>query len=531
MPSNDTFDALVIGAGHNGLVAANYLADAGLAVVVVEAAATVGGMTSSGCTIPGAPEHVVNHCAVDAVFWSVFAPSRELRLEDHGLRWVTADPALVYLHPDGESVAIWRDARKTADEVRHYSPADADAYLELARFLDALFDIGTPVMGMNPTRPAPRVLAKAARQALRHRHDARAALPFLLAPAGEIIDERFEHEITRGMLHSIASLIGPADQPNTSLAFLSTVVMHRVPALRPVGGMQAIPDALVTRLRAKGGQVLTSAPVAEITVAGGRADGVTLADGRRLRATRAVLATCDPHQTMTRLLPHGTLDETMARRVRSIPTRQGGHGMLKLDLALSGHLTVDRHQAKRRDGLDLREPSHLIGTADGLARAYAQAGAGLLPAVEDLGFWNSLPAALDPTQAPAGMDSLYVWTTQVPIEPNGGWDGVVEGYAKQVVAGLADLYPRIEELEIARTIETTRDLERRTGATDGNLSHVDFALSRMGPLRPARGLGGYRTPIEGLYLGGAGSSPGGGVTGAAGHLAAMEILRKRRRAR
>lgn len=523
MSTDPRADVVVVGAGHNGLVAANYLADAGLRTVVLEAGERIGGMTSSGCTIPGAPGHVANHCAVDAIFWSAYPPSRDLELERHGLRWITADPPLAYLHPDGESLALWRDPRRTAAEIRRFSRDDADAYLELARFLDGMFEVGIPFSATNPTRPSPMALLRSGAAAARHRKDVSAYLGFLLAPAADVIDERFTHPVTRAALHSIAGLIGPASQPNTTLAFLTLVVMHRLPTLRPAGGTQAIPDALARRLRTRGGTILTAARVAEITVTAGRASGVVLTDGRRFAAPRGVLATCDPKQLLTQLVPASTLADDIRRRAAAIPTSQGGHGMLKIDVACSTPLRLRRHQRGRRDDLDLRHPSHLIGNPDGLERAFAAAKAGMLPDVGDLGFWNAIPSALDPTQAPPGQDSLYLWTTQVPLDPAD--PGRVDGYAADLVAALAEIYEGLVDAEVGRTVETARDLEQRVGATDGGLAHVDFALNRMGPLRPARGLGGYRMPVQGLFLGGSGASPGGGVTGMPGYLASRELLR------
>src|SRR5262249_20285439 len=149
-------------------VAANYLADASLDVVVLERRPSIGGMTRSDYPIPEAPRHLINHCAVDPVFWPNGQAARDLRLDQHGLRWTTLDPAVAYLHPTGESIAFWRDPLKTADDIGRFSQRDAAAYIELAELFDAICDVALPMFATNPTRPSPRALAQAARGALRH---------------------------------------------------------------------------------------------------------------------------------------------------------------------------------------------------------------------------------------------------------------------------------------------------------------------------------------------------------------------------
>jgi phytoene dehydrogenase-like protein len=188
-----------------------------------------------------------------------------------------------------------------------------------------------------------------------------------------------------------------------------------------------------------------------------------------------------------------------------------------------------RHNRLRRDGLDLRLPSHLIGLPEGIHRAYAAAGAAIVPSPDDVGFWNALPAALDPSQAPDGSDVVYIWTTQVPLVPETGWEASKDDFTKGILGRLSGYYSGLTELEIGRLVTTSEDLAAWSHATDGALAHVDWALHRFGPVRPARGLGGYHTPVKGLFLGGSGSHPGGGVTGGPGYLAAKEVIRCCRR--
>jgi phytoene dehydrogenase-like protein len=519
-------DMIVIGAGHNGLVAANYLADEGLDVLVVEASDTIGGMTSSAYAIPEAPQHLINHCAVDPIMWTPSPPARDFHLDQHGLRLARLDPAFAYLHPDGASIAFWSDPAKTAAEIRRFAVRDATAFLEFARFLDSFWDLIYPLMNTNPVRPSAPTVARLLREALRHRRDVAPMFQFALASGKEAIAERFEHPVVRSALHVACGATMPSSLPGSTLQFLLLAGVHRVACLRPVGGTQALPNTLAARLQSLGGRILTGAAVRQIQVQSGRAVGVELADGTQIRARRGVVTSCDPQQTLLKLLPDGILAQKMANRARAIPANGSGWGQMKIDIACDSRIDLSRHQKQRTDDLDLRLPSHWIGTEDGIERAYAASAAGQMPDPEDIVFYNAVPTAIDPSQAPAGQDALYLLAVAVPFAPPEGWKTIKNAAAARVIARAGEFYQGLADMEIGRQVHTHQDIAELKHVTNGCHPHVDQVLSRVGPLRPALGLGGYRTSsIQGLHFAGSGSQPGGAVTGLPGYLGAQAAIR------
>lgn len=522
----DECDVVVIGAGHNGLVAANYLCDAGFSVVVVEANDRVGGMTSTSASIAAAPNHLINNFSVDSFFWDSFPPSRELDLHRHGLNLVEFDPGHLYLHPEGGSIAFYRDASRTADDIRRFSPNDARAYLDLVPKLQLLSDLAMRMGASSPGRPDLPSVGYLIRRIAKSRNHFRDLIPLALGSISEVIGERFSHQVVRDALHASSGSTIPNDISGTGVALVWIGNMHSRTCRRPIGGVQAIPDALVRRLVGIGGSVRTGAPVTEILRDDeGAAVGVRMVDGTSIHARRAVLGCCDPRTTLEKLLPSGALSDEMAATVRNIPVDNLGYGQMKVDLALSGRTSMRRHQAWRRDDLDVRNPTHMIGTEAGMRRTFARSAAGLLPEAGEHVIWPVIPTAIDPSQAPSGMDTVYLYASVVPMHPAQGWSNVKNQAAEGLIRTASMYYDDLDVLEVGRQVLVNDDIADITHATGGNITHVDTVLSRFGPLRPARGLGGYATPVPGLYLGGAGSHPGGGITGGPGYVSARTIIR------
>jgi phytoene dehydrogenase-like protein len=512
-------DVIVIGAGHNGLVAAGYLALAGLRVAVVEAADTPGGMTASGPLIPGAPGHIVNSCAVDIISMLHSRIPADLQLREHGLQLVKPDPSYVSLHPDGSSVAIWRDRARTAAEIERYSHADARGFLEFTDLLDVMIGAILPVLGVDFGRPDPKALWASTKVAAKNRTRLGDVAALLTGSATAAAEERFEHPVTKGALVNLAAGAGPVDQPGSGLGYILLALLGRVGAGRPIGGMQSLTNALVASFRARGGMLATGVPVAEILHAGRRVRGVRLEDGLVVEA-RSVVATCDPWVTLRQLVGDGVVDRKTAARLDFAPANGTGSGPFKVDMALRAQIAALQHT---RPDIDVRMPTMLIGTEESVRGSYAAAARGELP--DDPAMWVVAPSGVDPTQAPEGQESLYIYSLAAPVHPREGWEALRAPAVESILAKLGKYIGPLGEAEIGRLVETPEDLGARLRVRNGCVTHIDMGLMRSGPLRPTIGLGSGRTPLDGLVLGGSGMHPGGGVTGLPGRTASIRTKR------
>lgn len=525
-----THDVVVIGAGHNGLAAACYLARSGLDVTVLEAGGCVGGMTSTMPTVAGAPQHQMNVGALDATFIHGTDIVADLGLEDFGYREVWLDPIWAYLHDEDDlSLLFWQDPRRTAAEIERFSRADAAAYLDLTRTLDALIGLGLPMLQAHPTRPGRKALTATARAGLKYRKDIGAVASLLTSSCAEVIDERFRHPVVRGALGSLCSAFGPILADGSSIVLLALGWYLRYGVSRPIGGTQAFPDALQSALEKLGGSVQCAAPVAEVLVTGGAASGVVLESGETITARHAVLATCDPRTALLSLLPTGTLDPTLQARASGIPTLASNLATLRVDVAASGRLSLDRFERRRGDSVDLRLPGMYMGTFENAIAAETAAAAGHTPEVTNV--YAAIPTGPDPSQAPDGQDTLWLYVHPMPLHPTEPWESLRDKASANAIARVAGFIDGIEEFEIGRSADSPEDMARRFRASGGSIWHVDLSLFRLGPLRPARGLSGYRTPVDGYYLGSGGSHPTPGMSGLPGRLASEQIQRDIKRSK
>jgi phytoene dehydrogenase-like protein len=347
-----------------------------------------------------------------------------------------------------------------------------------------------------------------------------------VAPHAEYIDEHFEHALPRGILATMAAFLRMTlDATAWPLIYLGLI--QNVKSAMFVGGTGALPAALNRYLEAHGGRVRTSAPVEEFIMSGNRVAGVRLVGGEELTARDAVITTCNPKVTLTKLLPAGVLPDRMQTRADGIPTALAKATSLKINIALSGKLGLARHEQWRGDGMDLRHPLIAWHTLEQHVAGWEALTSNEWPNPVPLGC-VTVPTATDPTQAPEGMDTFWLWSGVIPIFPREPWQEVRERVTKQVLDDCTDYYDGLYELEIDRSVLGGPELEERFNAPHGNVYHVDPLLLRFGPLRPAMGFGTYKTPVPGLYLSGAGTHPTGGLCGLPGKLAAETVLREGR---
>lgn len=514
-------DAVVVGAGHNGMAAAGYLSRAGKSVVVVERMAKVGGMTSAGYMIPEAPDYLVTPCAVELLFARGSGIIEDLELARHGLRTVDPDPSYAYLHPDGSSIALFRDYRRTADDIARIHPADGKQYLKFMEVMDAMMDIGFPIMMAEPGRPDLRNLGKMIKNAVRNVRLKNQLLAISKATADQVACEWFEHPATIALLNGIAAGAGPVDDDGNAAAYMIFAVTHRLGTGKPIGSLQAFADAMARSITESGAEIMLNAPVAEILIDDGAARGVRLADGRVLRS-KVVIATSDPRTTFAMTTP-GAVDRQLMKRIEHVPSNRSNAAPFLANVAMKAPLLLKRHQDLRHDDADLNKAVGLIGLADDVRNSFAAARRGDIPdrhAVSLTPLSNS-----DPSQAPEGGSLAYLYLPAMAVDAREGWSQELKDRTMaSIITQVSEYYDGFQH-EVGRFVETPRERETRLNVTNGCVTHVDFGALRAGQHRPATGFGGPKPAVPGLYLGGAGSHPGGGVSGIAGRIAADRVLR------
>ncbi|WP_443478686.1 phytoene desaturase family protein [Novosphingobium aerophilum] len=523
----DEVDVVVIGAGHNGMAAAGYLARAGKKVVVVERLAKVGGMTSSGYMIPEAPEHLVTPCAVELLFARKSGIIEDFDLHKYGLRTVDPDPTYAYLHPDGSSIALFYDYRRTAEDIARINRNDGKAYLDFMKTLNVMMDIGFPMMMSEPGRPDVRNMSKVIKSAVRNVRLKDELVAMSKATADQIACERFEDPATIALLLGIAAGAGPIDDDGNAAAYMIFAVTHKYGTGKPIGSLQSFSDALARSIEASGASIELNAPVAEIIVDDGAAKGVRLENGRIIRA-KMVIATCDPRTAM-RLTTPGGVSRTLLQRIEHAPSNRSNAAPFLANVAMSGPLRLKRHQDMRHDDADLDKAVGLIGTPDEVRQSFAMARRGDIPERHAMSL--SPLSNTDPSQAPAGGSLAYIYLPGVAVDAREGWSPELKDRTMvSIISHLGEFYDGLDT-EVGRFVETAREREKRLNVSNGCVTHIDFGALRSGVHRPASGFGGPRPPFPGFLIGGAGAHPGGGVSGIAGRIAATRALRALKKTR
>ncbi len=511
-PSSNRYDFVVIGAGHNGLVCAAYLARAGRSVLVLEAGAQPGGAAITREFAPGlrvsAGAHLLHQLSARIV--------ADLALERHGLKLASGRMPTTALATDAPPLLI-EETRVSGVTAR-----DVDAYAGFSERMQRFARVLEPVLGQTP--PQLGTDAWSDRRALLGlgwrvrrlgRRDMRELLRIGAMNAHDLLEEHFESPRLKGALAFDAVLgsnFGPRS-PGTVLTLL-----HRYAAqlgagsglTLPVGGMGAVTAALATAATAAGATVRTQARVRRVMVTDDAASGVELESGERI-AAGAVVSNADPKTTLLSLLGAEHLDTGFVRRVHHLRSR----GLAaKLHIALAGPPTFP--------GAELRSRLVVAPSAEYVERAFNHSKYGecsVQPALEIV-----VPTACDASLAPEGRHVLSVVAQYAPYDLRGGWAAGRESFIEQVLTTLEAHAPGLRTQVRAVELLAPPDLEREFGHAGGHWHHAELAFDQFFMLRPVPQAAQYRTPMARLYLCGAGCHPGGGVTGLAGRNAALEIL-------
>ena len=517
-------DVIVVGSGHNGLVAAAYLAKAGLDVLVVEASPTAGGMTSTNSFAPEAPEYTINEASIQASLFRTTTIDRDLGLSRHyGLRQTVIDPAHFQLSADGASLGLWRDPRKTAAELAYFSKKDARALIELYEVIDAAVEIGLPMMQTNVMKPEAKAILKSARALAKNRKQLVALGRWMSSSQAEAVEESFEHDMIRApMLSSLPFMPFDADMSGWSLIYLGVLSKYGVAMFH--GGTGSLPKALISVIKDNHGDVITSSPVEELIVTNNRCTGVRIKGGAEIRARRGVLTACSPKTTLTRLLPRGVLEPKKQNAADHIPTRKRGIADAKVNVALSGRIDMSKHEKWRGDGIDMRQACNCYHTYEqGLEAARACVRGQVPDAIPGLA---QVTNAFDPSMSPEGKDLWWFWTGLTPSYPEEGWDVARKKITDSIIKDADEYYKGVEDLQVAVRPLVLPDIEERFWAVDGSVYHVDPTITRFGPNKPVAGFAGYATPVAGLFLTGSGTHPVAGISGMPGQNAARTMLKQ-----
>jgi phytoene dehydrogenase-like protein len=518
----------VVGGGHNGLTAAAYLARAGLCTLVLERRDIVGGCCVTEEIAPGCRVSTTSYIA------SMLRPEviSDLRLAEYGLRMVPCDPAIQVPFPDGHVVPWWADRERAQAEFKKISAKDAETFVKvddrlkkLARYLQPFFMEPPPEIDTRSMRGWTDLFRAGKKFRGISNDEVSQLISFLTGSLGEFLDHNYESEKMKTMFlaNNVYGKHGGPYQPGTAIGLLFHLLSggeHELQGFygHVMGGMGAITQALAASGRKLGAEIRTSTPVAQIDVRDGRARGVVLEDGTEIRA-RIVLSNADPKRTFLKMVAASQLPNEFLHAIRGIKMEGP---CAKVNLVLDAE---PRFTGTSPDATALERTFYTLVPSLAFAeRCYDVAKFGEIP--EELWVDCVVSSNADPSLAPAGKHILTCFVQYVPYHlRQGNWDENRELLGNRVIKKIAEYAPNVPNAIIARQVLTPLDLERTYGLTEGNIFHGDLRLEQLFFMRPVSGWSQYRTPIDGLYLCGAGAHPGGGVTGAPGHNAAHQVLR------
>jgi beta-carotene ketolase (CrtO type) len=532
----ETYDAIVIGAGHNGLVCAAYLLNAGYSVALLEKRSVPGGAATTEEALPEeAPGFKFNLCAIDHEFIFLGPIIEELQLKKYGLEYLQCDPHTFCPHLDGKYFLAHKSLDKTRTAIARYNERDAEKYVEFIQYWSQLMSAITPWFNAPP-----QAILKLAQNYRRENLAAifgiagskNKALDFIrnmVTSPEDLLQEWFDTEIVKAPLARLAAEIGaPPSQKGITAGLMMLAMRHHPGMARPKGGTGELTAALIKLVTAKGGKIFTEQIVKEVIIDNDRAVGVKVANGQEYRVNKGIISNIDARRLFLQLIEPNAIDLTLRDQIERRIVNNN-ETILKIDCALS-------KPPQFRACPENKE--HLIGTiliADSLAhveQAHSLATMGEIPD-SNPSMYLDVPSVLDPTLAPENKHTLWI-EFFAPYQIAGkegtglngtGWtDELKNRVADKVIAKLADYAPNINEAIIARRVESPAELGERLGAYKGNYYHLDMTLDQMIFLRPLPEIANYTTPIKNLYLTGAGTHPGGSISGMPGRNCARVFL-------
>ena len=523
-----TYDAIVVGAGHNGLTAAAYLARGGLSTLVLERREIVGGCCVTEEIAPGCRASTTSYIA------SMLRPEviQDLRLAEYGLRMVPCDPAIQVPFRDGQVVSWWADRDRAKAEFGKLSAKDGETFIrvddqlkKLARYLQPFFLEPPPEIDTSSLSGWSDLFRAGKRFRGISSAEISQLVSFLTGSLGEFLDHNYESEKSKTMFlaNNVYGKHGGPYQPGTAIGLLFHLLSggeHELQGFygHVMGGMGAITQALAASGKKLGVEIRTSSAVAQVDIRNGAARGVILEDGREIRS-RIVLSNADPKRTFLKMVPAEELPDDFLHAIRGIKM-DGPCAKVNMVLAEEPRFT-----GTPADYMPLQRTFYtLVPSLEFAERCYDIAKFGEIP--EELWVDCVVSSNADASLAPEGKHILTCFVQYVPYRlRQGTWEENREVLGDRVIKKIAEYAPNVPNAILARQVLTPLDLERTYGLTEGNIFHGDLRLEQLFFMRPVAGWAQYRTPIHGLYLCGAGAHPGGGVTGAPGRNAAHQVLR------
>ncbi|MBW4570657.1 MAG: NAD(P)/FAD-dependent oxidoreductase [Tolypothrix carrinoi HA7290-LM1] len=534
----ETYDVVIIGAGHNGLVCAAYLLKAGYSVLLLEKRSVPGGAATTEECIPEAPGFKFNLCAIDHEFIHLGPVIQELELEKYGLEYLECDPVTFCPHPDGKYFLGHKSLEKTCAEIARYSERDAKKYAEYTKYWQHAIGAMIPMFNA-PPKSVLDILGNYDIAKLKDLFSVIGSpsktLDFvrtMLTSAEDILNEWFDSEFLKAPLARLASELGaPPSQKTIAIGAIMMAMRHDPGMARPRGGTGALVQALVNLVTSKGGVILTDQHVDKVMIDDKKAVGVRVTGGKEYRAKYGVISNIDAKRLFLQMTDKSDIDavdsdlwERLERRIVN-----NNETILKIDLALDEPLRFEHHEHK---------DEYLIGSiliADSVRhveQAHSKCSLGEIPD-SDPSMYVVMPSALDPSLAPPGKHTVWI-EFFAPYQIAGaegtglkgtGWtDELKNKVADRVVDKLAQYSPNVKNATIARRVESPAELGERLGAYKGNYYHIDMTLDQMIFFRPLPEIANYKTPIDNLFLTGAGTHPGGSISGMPGRNCARVFL-------